>query len=160
MWWRRLAEVRTEHQNGEEREFKLLWMWNGWWCNGWCQRSEENGQTVRDDRKATVTQITTRYNRGIQNTISERTTQAQVPWWVKFLRVCSRQCKMFFFLHMDSTYLQTIQKTCAKYTYIYSVHIVYYKDILCYQLHIIHRMYTIYTLCSLYIVIMWRCNRL
>ncbi len=33
--------------------------------------SEENGQTVRDDRKATVTQITTRYNQGMQNTISE-----------------------------------------------------------------------------------------
>ncbi len=29
---------------------------------------------VRDDRKATVTQITTRYNQGIQNTISEHTT--------------------------------------------------------------------------------------
>ncbi len=37
--------------------------------------SEENGQTVRDDRKATVTQITTRYNQGIQNTISEHTTR-------------------------------------------------------------------------------------
>ncbi len=30
---------------------------------------------VRDDRKATVTQITTRYNQGMQNTISERTTR-------------------------------------------------------------------------------------
>ncbi len=29
---------------------------------------------VRDDRKATVTQITTHYNQGMQNTISERTT--------------------------------------------------------------------------------------
>ncbi len=29
---------------------------------------------VRDDRKATVTQITTRYNQGMQNTISECTT--------------------------------------------------------------------------------------
>ncbi len=29
---------------------------------------------VKDDRKATVTQITTRYNQGMQNTISERTT--------------------------------------------------------------------------------------
>ncbi len=28
----------------------------------------------RDDRKATVTQITTRYNQGMQNIISERTT--------------------------------------------------------------------------------------
>jgi len=30
---------------------------------------------VKDDRKTTVTQITTRYNQGIQNTISERTTR-------------------------------------------------------------------------------------
>ncbi len=30
---------------------------------------------VRDDRKATVTQITTRYNQGMQNTISELTTR-------------------------------------------------------------------------------------
>ncbi len=29
---------------------------------------------VRDDRKATVTQITTRYNQGLHNTISEHTT--------------------------------------------------------------------------------------
>ncbi len=29
---------------------------------------------VRDDRKTTVTQITTRYNQDMQNTISERTT--------------------------------------------------------------------------------------
>ncbi len=30
---------------------------------------------VRDDRKATVTQTTTRYNQGMQNTISEHTTR-------------------------------------------------------------------------------------
>ncbi len=30
------------------------------------------GRLVRDDRKETVTQITTRYNQGMQNTISER----------------------------------------------------------------------------------------
>ncbi len=40
------------------------------------------------------------------------------------------------------------RRQCAKYTYIYSVHIVYYKDILSYQLHIIHRMGTS-TLCTL-----------
>ncbi len=33
------------------------------------------GRLVRDDRKATVTQITTRYNQVMQNTISERTTR-------------------------------------------------------------------------------------
>ncbi len=46
-------------------------------------------------------------------------------------------------LHMDSTYLQTVQKTkCAKYTYIlYTQYTVYYKDILSYQ-------YTLYTVCT------------
>ncbi len=33
------------------------------------------GRLVRDDRKATVTQITTRYNQVMQNTISESTTR-------------------------------------------------------------------------------------
>ncbi len=33
------------------------------------------GRLVREDRKATVTQITTRYNHGMKNTISERTTR-------------------------------------------------------------------------------------
>ncbi len=33
------------------------------------------GRLVRDDRKATVTQKITRYNQGMQNTISERTTR-------------------------------------------------------------------------------------
>ncbi len=32
------------------------------------------GRLLRDDRKSTVTQITTRYNQGMQNTISEHTT--------------------------------------------------------------------------------------
>ncbi len=155
-------------------------------------------------------------------------TTAQVPWWVKFLWACSRQCKkqqqftygqtvqknnrQFTYgqtvqkkttdnLHMDRqckkqqqfTYGQTVQKNnkqftygqtvqkktalehlqcsrqckkttkmyiwtvhiyrlyrrqCAKYTYIYSEHIVYYKDTLSYQRHIIHRMGTS-TLCTL-----------
>ncbi len=33
------------------------------------------GRLVRDDRTATVTQITTRYNQGMQNSISERTAR-------------------------------------------------------------------------------------
>ncbi len=72
-----------------------------------------------------------------------------------------RQCKK---KQQQFTYGQTVQKTtaiciwtvhiyrlyrrqCAKYTYIYSVHIVYYRDILNYQRHIIHRMGTS-TLCT------------
>ncbi len=39
----------------------------------WCQR--RMGRLVRDDIKTTVTQITTHYNQGMQNTISEHTTR-------------------------------------------------------------------------------------
>ncbi len=75
---------------------------------------------------------------------------------------CSRQCKKNnnSNLHMDrqckkatAIYIWTVhiyrlyRRQCAKYTYIYSVHIVYYKDILNYQRHIIHRMGTS-TLCT------------
>ncbi len=101
-------------------------------------------------------------------------TTAQVPWWVKFLRACSRQCRktttIYIWtdsakkttnnLHMDrqckkttTIYIWTVhiyrlyRRQCAKYTYIYSVHIVYYKDTLNYQRHIIHRMGTS-TLCT------------
>ncbi len=72
-----------------------------------------------------------------------------------------RQCKK---KQQQFTYGQTVQKTtaiyiwtvhiyrlyrrqCAKYTYIYSVRLVYYRDILNYQRHIIHRMGTS-TLCT------------
>ncbi len=127
MWWRRLAEVQTEHQNGEEMGFK--WTWNGCWRQTaglsisklliyWDFHTQpslgftENGpkkrkypvsgscvnenallnvrgqrrmrRLVRDDRKATVTQITTRYNQGMQNTISELHNMSK-PWsrWAK-----------------------------------------------------------------------------
>ncbi len=132
MCWRRLAEVQTEHQNGEERGFKWLWTWllvpDGlvWDLLGFSrttisrvyrERSEKEkisserqlcgqkclvdvrgqrriGRLVRDDRKATVTQITSRYNQGMQNTISERTTRRTLkqmgyssrrPHWVPLL---------------------------------------------------------------------------
>ncbi len=52
------------------------------------------GRLVGNDRKATVTQITTRYNQDMQNTISERTTcrtlkqmgySSRRPHWVPLL---------------------------------------------------------------------------
>ncbi len=60
-------------------------------------------------------------------------------------------------LHIDSTYTYRLyRRQCAKkQTYIYSVHTVYYKDILNYQ-------YTLYTFYIMYTSIhsnMWRCNR-
>ncbi len=52
-------------------------------------------------------------------------TTAQVPWWVKFLRACSKQCKNKNSLHIDSTYLQTVQKTmCKIHVHILNIHSV------------------------------------
>ncbi len=45
------------------------------------------GRLVRDDTKATVTQITTRYSQDMQNTISKRTT----PWTLKQMSNSSRR---------------------------------------------------------------------
>ncbi len=54
------------------------------------------------------------------------------------------------------------RRQCAKYTYIYSVHIVYYKDILRYQCTNTH--YTLYVhVCIMSTSMhsnMWRCDRL
>ncbi len=75
-------------------------------------------------------------------------TTAQVPWWVKFLWACSRQCKKTTIYIWTVHIYRLYRRQCAKYTYIYSVHIVYYKDTLNYQRHIIHRMGTS-TLCTL-----------
>ncbi len=45
-------------------------------------------------------------------------TTAHVPWWVKFLRACSRQCRNN--LHIDSTYLQTYTEDNVQNTHTYS----------------------------------------
>ncbi len=45
------------------------------------------GRLVRDDRNSTVTQITPRYHKGMQNTISERTTR----WTLKQMGYSSRK---------------------------------------------------------------------
>ncbi len=47
----------------------------GWKCLVDVRGQRRMGRLVRDDRKATVTQITTRYNQCMQNSISERTTR-------------------------------------------------------------------------------------
>ncbi len=47
----------------------------GWKCLVDVRGQRRMGRAVRDDRDATVTQITTRYNQGMQNTISECTTR-------------------------------------------------------------------------------------
>jgi len=63
------------------------------------------GRLVRDDRKTTVTQITTRYNQGMQNTISEHTTHRTLkqmgsssrrPHRVLFLSAKNRKRRLQF----------------------------------------------------------------
>ncbi len=62
---------------------------------------------------------------------------------------CSRQCKKTTKMYIWTVHIYRLyRRQCAKYTYIYSEHIVYYKDTLSYQRHIIHRMGTS-TLCTL-----------
>ncbi len=54
-----------------------------------------------------------------------------------------RQCKQTTTIYIWTVHIYRLyRRQCAKYTYIYSVHIVYYKDTLNYQRHIIHRMCT------------------
>ncbi len=64
-----------------------------------------------------------------------------------------RQCKKATAIYIWTVHIYRLyRRQCAKYTYIYSVHLVYYKDILNYQRHIIHCMGTS-TLCThLYIM--------
>uniref|UniRef100_A0AAR2LKA7 Transposase Tc1-like domain-containing protein n=1 Tax=Pygocentrus nattereri TaxID=42514 RepID=A0AAR2LKA7_PYGNA len=63
------------------------------------------GRLVQDDRKATVTQITTCYNQGMQNTISKRTTcgtlkkmgySSRRPYRVPLLSAKNRKLRLQF----------------------------------------------------------------
>ncbi len=85
-------------------------------------------------------------------------TTAHVPWWVKFLRACSRQCRNN--LHIDCTYLQTYTDDNVQNTHTYlSTHIVLLEIIT-----VRHTQYTLYTVCTHSILYthsnMQRCNRL
>ncbi len=62
-------------ENGPKKEkMSREWQLCGRKCLVDVRGQRRMGRLVRDDRKATVTQITTRYNQGMQNTIFERTT--------------------------------------------------------------------------------------
>ncbi len=70
-------------------------------------------------------------------------TTAHVPWWVKFLRACSRQCRNN--LQMDSTYLQTYTYDNVQNIHTYTQYM--WNSVLFdiqLSIHITHRMYTLY----------------
>ncbi len=88
------------------------------------------GQTVQKNKQFTYGQTVQKNCTGaftVLQTVQKKTTTTIYIWTVHIYRLYRRQC--------------------AKYTYIYSVHIVDYKDTLNYQRHIIHRMGTS-TLCT------------
>ncbi len=130
-----------------------------WACSRQCRKTTDNlpmdRQCKKTNKQFTYGQTVQKNNRQFTygQTVQKKTTNN-----LHMDRQCKKNNKQFTYgqtvqknnsnLHMDSTYLQTVQRQCAKYTYIYSVHIVYYRDILNYQRHIIHRMGTS-TLCTL-----------
>ncbi len=75
------------------------------WTKKPCWGQRRMGRLVRDDRKASIVQITTRYNQGMQNTISERTTRQTLkqmgyssrrPHRVPFLSAKNRTRRLHF----------------------------------------------------------------
>jgi len=53
----------------------------------WCEKGKVDargqrrmGRLIQSDRRATLTEITTRYNRGIQQSICEATTHTTLRW--------------------------------------------------------------------------------
>ncbi len=102
-------------------------------CSRQCKKNNNN---LHMDRQCKTNNKQFTYGQTVQKnctgaftvlqTVQKKTTTIYI-WTVHIYRLYRRQC--------------------AKYTYIYSVHIVYYKDTLNYQRHIIHRMGTS-TLCT------------
>ncbi len=65
---------RVYREWSEKEKISSEWQLCGRKCLVDVSGQRRMGRLVRDDRKATVTQITTRYNQVMQNTISERKT--------------------------------------------------------------------------------------
>ncbi len=101
------------------------------------------GQTVQKNNKQfTYGQTVQKNCTGaftVLQTVQKKTTTIYI--WTDSAK--KQQTIYIWTVHIYRLY----RRQCAKYTYIYSVHIVYYKDTLNYQRHIIHCMGTS-TLCT------------
>ncbi len=130
-----------------------------WACSRQCRKTTDN---LHMDRQCKKTTNNLPMDRQCKKTTNNLPMDRQCKKTALEHLQCSRQCKKNNnSLHMDrqckkkktAIYIWTVhiyrlyRRQCAKYTYIYSVHIVYYKDTLNYQRHIIHRMCTS-TLCT------------
>ncbi len=65
---------RVHSECSEKEKISSEWQLCGRKCFVDVRGQRRMDRLVRDDRKATVTQITSRYNQDMQNTIFERTT--------------------------------------------------------------------------------------
>ncbi len=102
------------------------------------------GQTVQKNNK----QFT--YGQTVQKNNKQftygQTVQKKLHWSIYSAPDSAKKTTTTIYIWTVHIY-RLYRRQCAKYTYIYSVHIVYYKDTLNYQRHIIHRMGTS-TLCT------------
>ncbi len=98
-----------------------------------CKKTTDNLHMDRQCKKNCTGAFT------VLQTVQKKTTTAIYIWTDS----AKKQQQFTYGQYIFTDY----RRQCAKYTYIYSVHIVYYKDILNYQRHIIHRMGTS-TLCT------------
>ncbi len=78
---------RINREWPEKEKISSEWQLCGRKCLVDVRGQRRMDRLVRDDRKATVTQITTRYNQSMQNTISEHTTHQTL----KQMRFSSRR---------------------------------------------------------------------
>ncbi len=74
IYWDFNAQSSLEFTENDPKKRKYPMILCGPKCLVEVRGQKRMGRLVRDDRNATVTQITTFYNQGMQNTISEQTT--------------------------------------------------------------------------------------
>ncbi len=97
---------RVYREWSEKEKISSEWQLCGRKCLVDVRGQRRMGRLVRDDRKTTVTQITTCYNQYMQNTISERTTRRtlkqmgyssrRTPLWVPLLSAKNRKQSLQF----------------------------------------------------------------
>ncbi len=102
------------------------------------------GQTVQKKKKKKTSNRQFTYGQTVQKNCTGAFTVLQTVQKKNNSNLhMDRQCKKAPAIYIWTVHIYRLyRRQCAKYTYIYSVHIVYYKDILNYQRHIIHRMGT------------------
>ncbi len=103
---------RVYRERSEKKKISSEWQLCGKWLVD-VRGQRRMGRLVRDDRKASVSQLTTRYNQGLQNTISVRTTRRTLkqmgyssrrPHRVP-LRSAKNRKQRLFIQHLDMSHL-------------------------------------------------------